>query len=85
MAAAFLCRSVYLAVNTMLENYSFYALPLYDGASSVQLNFEKNVKAVLSSAHNQYLKRAATGEDPEEILNELVEASLTELKALSTE
>ncbi len=78
-------RSVYLAVNTMLENYSFYALPLYDGASSVQLNFEKNVKAVLSSAHNQYLKRAATGEDPEEILNELVEASLTELKALSTE
>jgi multiple sugar transport system substrate-binding protein len=78
-------RSVYQAVNTMLEDYSFYALPLYDGASGVQLNFEKNVNAVLSSAHNQYVKRVANGEDPDKVLNELVEASLAELKALSTE
>ena len=78
-------RSVYQAVNTMLEDYSFYALPLYDGASGVQLDFEKNVKAVLSSAHNQYVKRVANGEDPDKVLNELVESSLTELKALSTE
>ena len=78
-------RSVYRAVDTMLEDYSFFALPLYDGASGVQLNFEKNVKAVLSSAHNQYVKRVANGEDPDKVLNELVESSLTELKALSTE
>jgi len=39
----------------------------------------------LSSAHNQYVKRVAAGEDPTEVLNELVEASLAELKALSTE
>ena len=78
-------RSVYRAVDTMLEDYSFYALPLYDGASGVQLNFEKNVKAVLSSAHNLYVKRVANGEDPDKVLNELVESSLTELKALSTE
>ncbi len=78
-------RCVYQAVDTMLENYSFYALPLYNGASDIQLNFEKNVKAVLSSAHNQYVKRVATGEDPDKVLNELVESSLTELKALSTE
>ena len=78
-------RSVYQAVDTMLENYSFYALPLYDGASNIQHDFEKNVKAVLSSAHNQYVKRVAAGEDPTEVLNELVEASLAELKALSTE
>ena len=69
----------------MLEDYSFYALPLYDGASGVQLNFEKNVKAVLLSAHNQYEKRVANGEDPKKVLTELVEASLAELKALSTE
>ena len=68
----------------MLEGYSFYALPLYDGASNIQLNFEKNVKAVLSSAHNQYVKRVADGEDSAKVLNELVEASLTELKMLST-
>ena len=78
-------RSVYQAVDTMLEDYSFYALPLYDGASGIQLNFEKNVKAVLSSAHNQYVKRVANGENPAEVLNELVEVSLTELKALSAE
>ena len=77
-------RSVYQTVDTMLEGYSFYALPLYDGASGVQLNFEKNVKAVLSTAHNQYVKRVAAGEDPNAVLTELVESSLTELKALST-
>ena len=69
----------------MLENYSFYALPLYDGASDIQLSFEKNVKAVLSSAHDQYAKRVADGDDPDVLLTELVEASLAELKALSIE
>jgi multiple sugar transport system substrate-binding protein len=78
-------RSVYQAVDTMLENYSFYALPLYDGASDIQLSFEKNVKAVLSSAHDQYAKRVADGDDPDVLLTELVEASLAELKALSIE
>ncbi len=78
-------RSVYQAVDTMLEDYSFFALPLYNGASDVQLNFEKNVKAVLSSAHNQYLKRVADGEAPAKVRSELVETSLTELKALSTQ
>ena len=69
----------------MLEDYSFYALPLYDGASGIQLNFEKNVKTVLQSAHNQYVKRVTGGENPDEVLNELVEASLEELKTLSTQ
>ena len=78
-------RSVYRAVNTMLENYSFYSLPLYDNASNIQLNFEKNVRTVLSSAHHQYVKRVADGEDSTKVLNELVETSLTELKALSSE
>jgi hypothetical protein len=39
----------------------------------------------LLSAHNQYGKRVANGEDPDKVLAELVEASLAELKALSTE
>ena len=76
-------RSVYQAVDMMLGNYSFFALPRYNGASDTQLNFEKNVKSVLSSAHNQYVKRVTGGEDPTEVLNELVETSLSELKALS--
>lgn len=76
-------RSVYQAVDMMLGYYSFFALPRYNGASDTQLNFEKNVKSVLSSAHNQYVKRVTGGEDPTEVLNELVETSLSELKALS--
>ena len=78
-------RSVYQAVDTMQEDYSFYALPLYDNASDIQLSFEKNVKTVLSAAHNQYVKRVGNGEDPADVLNELVNTSLSELKRLSGE
>jgi len=76
-------RSLYKAVDTMVHNYEMYALPIYDGASHTQLNFEKNVKAVLSSAHNQYLKRVGEGEDPDRVLNELAAASFKELRSLS--
>lgn len=78
-------RSVYQAVGAMQEDYSFYALPLYDGASDIQLGFEKNVKTALAAAHNQYVKRVGSGEDPAEVLHELVNTSLTELKRLSGE
>ncbi|MBE5938836.1 MAG: carbohydrate ABC transporter substrate-binding protein [Lachnospiraceae bacterium] len=78
-------RSVYRAVGTMQENYTFYALPLYSGASDIQLSFEKNVKTVLTSAHSQYIKRVSNGENPTDVLNELVVTSLNELKQLSAE
>ena len=76
-------RSTYQAVNTMLDNYAFHALPLYDGASDVQLSFETNVKTVLKAAHNQYVKRVSDGEEPANVLNELVESTLAELKELT--
>ena len=76
-------RSVYEAVGTMLDSYTFYALPLYDGASALQLDFEENVKTVLKAAHKQYEKRVNEGEDPEDVLDELAEGSLQELKYLS--
>lgn len=78
-------RSLYDAVSVMVQHYEMYALPLYDGASEIQLNFEKNVKAVLKSAHNQYLKRVNAGDDPNTVLTELTEASLTELRSLSAQ
>ena len=78
-------QSLYKAVNTMVEDYEMYALPLYPGASDIQLNFEKNVKAVLKSAHNQYVKRVADGEDPHILLEELTQTSLTELRNLSAQ
>ena len=76
-------RSVYAAVETMLDSYTFYALPLYDGASETQLDFEANVKAVLKSARNQYVKRIGNGEDPETVMEALIAASLAELISLS--
>ena len=76
-------HSVYEAVNRMNQEYSFYPLPLYSGASETQEDFENNVKAVLRTAHIQYVRRVSDGEDPELVLNELAVSSLTELRSLS--
>jgi len=76
-------RGVYEAVAQMNREYTFYALPLYNGASDTQDDFENNVKAVLRTAHNQYVKRVSAGEDSELVLNELAASSLTELRNLS--
>lgn len=78
-------HSLYQAVNTMIQDYTFYALPLYDGASNTQLSFENNIKAVLKSAHNQYLRRIDAGETPYVVLDELAESSYNELLSLVTE
>lgn len=76
-------HSLYQAVDTMRKDYTFYAQPLYKGASDIQLGFETNVKEVLLSAHNQYGLRVAAGEDPDAVLEELVRSSLDELRKLS--
>ena len=76
-------HGVYKAVDRMNQEYSFYALPLYSGASEIQNDFENNVKAVLRSAHIQYMKRVENGEDPDLVLDELVYSSLDELRNLS--
>ena len=78
-------HSLYKAVDTMVQDYEMYALPLYDGASEIQLNFEKNIKAVLKSAHNQYMNRVNEGDDPGSALKELTAASLRELRSLSAQ
>lgn len=78
-------HSLYNAVDIMVQNYEMYALPIYDGASEIQLNFEKNVKTVLKSAHNQYVKRVNEGEDSNRVLKELTDAYLTELRSLSAQ
>jgi hypothetical protein len=67
----------------MLDSYTLYALPLYDGASEIQSDFESNVKSVLKAAHHQYVKRISEGEHPDTVLDALVESSLAELKSLS--
>ena len=76
-------RGIYQTVDKMFDEYSFFALPVYHGASDIQLGFEANVKAVLKAAHIQYKKRLAEGEDPASLMTELVDSTLSELKSLS--
>ena len=72
-------RAVYRAVSEMLADYTCSPLPVYDGASKVQHDFETDVKAVLKAARNQYLKRVSDGEKGADVIRELVENSLREL------
>ena len=76
-------RDLYDMMNGMMNSYELHALPVYSNASDIQSRFEQNVKLVLRSAHNQYVERTTDGEDSEDVLNELVIASLEELKRLS--
>ena len=76
-------RGVYEAVDKMNDEYTFYALPLYNGASDIQDDFESNVKTVLKTAHIQYTKQVAKGKNPELVLDKLVKTSLVELQNLT--
>ena len=76
-------RGIYQTVDKMFDEYSFFALPVYHGASDIQLGFEANVEAVLKAAHIQYKKRLAEGEDPASLMTELVDSTISELKSLS--
>ena len=77
-------QSLYQALGTMNKSYTFYSLPLYEGASNTQLTFEQNVKTILKAAHNQYIARIGAGENADEVLNELIDTSLNELITLYT-
>ena len=44
--------------------------------------FEKNVKSVLSTAHEEYLCRVADGENADTVMDELVASTLAELRSL---
>ena len=64
----------------MIQEYSLWAIPVFDGASDVQSRFEESVKLVLRAAHSEYMERVDKGEKPESVLNELTDESLDLLK-----
>ncbi len=73
-------RMLYDAVSGMNGSYTFCALPRYEAAADVQSAFEKNVKAVLSSAHEEYVRRVQAGEDAAAVMDELEDLTLNELR-----
>lgn len=78
-------RQLYKTAGTMVREYSLYTIPLFDGASGLQMRFEECVKLVLRTAHAQYTQRVAAGEDPGKVLEELTRESLTELQKVLSE
>ena len=75
-------KNLYNTVSSMSREYTFIPIPLFDGASRVQQNFENKIKPVLKSSHNQYLSRVQAGEDADAVLKELTASSLSEFRAL---
>ena len=78
-------RMLYDAVSEMFGRYAFFSLPRYEGAGDVQAAFEKNVKFVLGSAHEECLRRVAEGEDAKTVEAELEKQALEELARLMQE
>ena len=68
-------RQLYETASAMIQVYSLWAIPVFDGASDVQSRFEESVKLVLRAAHSEYIDRVHSGEEPETVLNELTDAS----------
>lgn len=73
-------RMLYDAVGDMNGAYSFCALPRYTGAADVQSAFEKNMKTVLSNAHDEYVIRVQAGENAVSLMDELENRALNALR-----
>lgn len=73
-------RMLYEVVDGMNGSYAFCALPRYEGAADVQSAFEKNVKRVLNTAHEDYVRRVRSGEETTAVLDELESRALAELR-----
>ena len=70
---------LYETVSNM-DEYTFCALPRYESAGETQTDFEKDVKAALSAAHEDYISRTQAGEDADVVMEELLASSLAEIQ-----
>lgn len=73
-------RLLYNTVGEMYGEYTYCEIPVYEGVSEIQSGFEKNVKTVLGYAHSEYIRRTSEGEDPDTVLAELTDTSLSQIR-----
>lgn len=74
-------RMLYSAVSDQYSNnYQFCSVPLFEGASDTQKDFEKLMKATLSDYHEQYVSRVQNGEDKDTVMQELTASALTQIR-----
>lgn len=73
-------QMLYETVGAVYNEYDFLALPLYEGSGAVQSDFEKTLKSVLSTAHEEYVRRTEGGEDGGTVMAELAQSSLSAIR-----
>ena len=73
-------RQLYKVLQTVENNGSYLALPLYDKAGQTQAMLEKNIKHILTQAHQEYVQKERFGQASQAVLDQLVQDSLTQLQ-----
>ncbi len=73
-------RMLYEAVSDMYGDYSFVALPVFEGASQLQKSFDDDITDVFSRARVSYMARVSAGEDSDAVMAELVESTLEQIR-----
>lgn len=73
-------RQLYSVLQKVEKNGSYLPLPLYEQAGQTQSKLEKNIKQILTQAHQQYLQRVQQGEAGPALAEQLVQSSLEQLR-----
>ena len=73
-------RQLYKVLQNVENNGSYLALPLYEKAGQTQAMLEKNIKQILTQAHQEYVQKERSGQSSQAVLDQLVQDSLTQLQ-----
>ena len=73
-------RQLYKVLQTVENKGSYLPLPLYAKAGENQAKLEKNIKLILTQAHQEYAKKVSSGQASQAVLDQLVQDSLTKLQ-----
>ena len=73
-------RKLYTVLEKVEKDGTYLALPLYEKAGQTQAQLEKNIKHILTQAHQQYEQRVQAGEAAQGVLDELTKASFEQLQ-----
>ena len=73
-------RQLYSVLQRMENNGVYLPLPLYEQAGQTQAKLEKNIKQILTHAHQQYLQRIQQGQAAQPVLEQLMQSSLEQLQ-----
>lgn len=74
-------RLLYQAVSEQYaDDYRFCKVPLFEGSSDTQKNFEQLIKTTFADAHEEYITRIQNGENAETVMEELTATALDQVQ-----